>query len=86
MSAHGKREKRKGQGKTGGKQTLLQQHEENVRERLKKNLKPKQIAKLICMKNLLLPKNTIIADWIAYHKKNKIIKTPPVTGPDMQTD
>jgi hypothetical protein len=53
------------------------------------SFKPKQIAELICMKKLL-PKDTIIAcqvsDWIAYHKKNKTIKTPPVTGPDMQAE
>jgi hypothetical protein len=26
------------------------------------------------------------SEWIAYHKKNKTVKTPPVTGPDVQAD
>jgi hypothetical protein len=90
MSAQGKGERKRGRPKgTGGKQNLLQQHEEEVREGLKKNLRPKQIAEIICTKNLL-PKATITAhqvtDWIAYHKRNKTIKTLPVTGPNVQAD
>jgi hypothetical protein len=69
MSACGKGGRRRGQGRTG-KQTLLQQHEEDVREGLKKNLKPKQIAKLICIQNIL-PKDTITACQVKIHT-NKV--------------
>jgi hypothetical protein len=52
-------------------------------------MRPKQIAEIICTKNLL-PKDTVtarqVSNWIAYHKRNKTIKTPPVTGPNVQAD
>lgn len=73
----------------GGKQTLLQRYEKELREGVEKGLKPKQIAETVCSTNLL-PPNTItarqVSDWITYHKKNGTIRTPSVTGENIAAD
>ena len=75
--------------KRKGHETLLQRHEEDVRELLSKGLKPKGIADSLCTMHKYPPRTITakqVSDWIVYQKKNKRIKTPSVTGSGISAD